>query len=144
MSKRKIINKLKYISAALSLIAMTTNEVKAITSYSLEKYEDIKIEIDEETENTKYINTYLNELPTYLLNFINRKDINIVLLNGQTKAEEKYNSIYEESLNSSISGFCDYKNKTIYLESQANNEYYEKYSNSSHGLSKDEFNKKVF
>ena len=124
-------------------MAMTANGVEANTRLSFKNYEDINIESEVKSEEINDMYAYLNDLPVYLLNFINRRGVTISLLNDNNKAEENYERVYQEPLNSSIQAFCHWENKTIYIESPSNKNYYEMFPNSSEGLSKKQFNKIV-
>ena len=142
MDRKKTLNKLKKISSIVTLLAMLPNSVGA-TSEELKDKTSINMNIEDDAYYGEYLHFVFNSLPEYLLNFLNYKKTNIVLLDDEKDSDKIYQAVYDEKISKSILGFCDYQNKTIYIEAAIHEGYFKKYPNSSKGLTEDEFNKLI-
>ena len=137
--KKKIL-KLK-LAAALGITLATNNPIA--------KAEESRIEFNVETwgnpEFGEVLYHTLEELPQGLNNFFKENDTEVVLLEGESSADYVWKELFGESYPSSITGFTatDDYSSTVYVEASTHNGYYEKYEESSKGLTPKEFNSRI-
>ena len=97
--------------------------------------------------NPKYadqLSEVIDGLDDNIKDYINRSNLKVVVLDGEDSAEEVYTEL--EGYNPGhITGFLDDKSdsKCIYVEGSDYQEYYDKYPNSSNGLTREDFNFRI-
>lgn len=129
----------KFKATLLLLLVFATHSPKAEGYTGRE--ESISISTVDNPIFADDLNNLLSELPSGIKNYLNRNNLDIVLLEDANGAENTVKTLYGINIDA-IKGFTDATNNgtTIYVESSMHPGHYEKHSDISCNYSEEEFN----
>ena len=136
MNNKKRLKELKRLRV-LILAGIMSSSLK-VGAYS----KDLNFVYGEDAKYATEVENQIKELPHNLSEYLEDTNISVFLLDDKNGAENTWRAVFNESVGS-IRGFTDVEGNAIYIEATDHEGYYEKYSDSSKGLSKEEFNKRL-
>ena len=134
---KKIKERIKKVELAIALSALIVS--KPINVFA-NNYDNLKANYKQvgNPEFTLELYDVIDNLDEGLKSYFDDKNLNILILEGSRAADVLYCDD-GSNLNYSIMGFTDYNKNTIYIEGVSYKKYYDKYPESSEGLSKEDF-----